>query len=75
MQWKNDTITIKAIKLPGINLTRNLLGLNDENYKILLMNVNKDLKNESYTMVLYRIIHCCKNVSSFQINLLILKVI
>lgn len=44
MQWKNDTITIKAIKLPGINLTRNLLGLNDENYKILLMNVNRSEK-------------------------------
>ena len=43
MQWKNDTITIKAIKLPVINLTRNLLGLNDENYKILLTGT-KDLK-------------------------------
>lgn len=48
MQWKNDTITIKAIKLPGINLTRNLLGLNDENYKILLMNVNRSEKWKSY---------------------------
>lgn len=28
-----DTITVKAIKLPGINLTRNLLGLNDETIK------------------------------------------
>lgn len=60
---------MKATKLPGIKLTGNLRGLNDENYKILLMNVNKNLKNESHTMVLYKIIHYCKNVSSFQTHL------